>query len=343
MNIIDTSSPNHTLGRKIYRAEAIVVHIMEGTLKGTDSWFKNPNSKVSSHYGIGKNGETHRYVRETDTAWHAGRVNAPVWKLIKKAGNGIYINPNYYTIGIEHEGNERSEWTDEMYEASAALIKDIAQRWNIPLDRSHVIGHHEIYSLKTCPGFKVDLNKLIAMAGGVVGEVSPVHAEPVKTKQTGKVTTKVKLNIRSRPDTKLPPVNIVESNIQLAFDGFTNEGENVKGNSKWYYTDEGPWFWSGGVTTVNENQIIPSVPNVTTPGKSCFDLIKKWEGLRLDAYQDVAGIWTIGYGTIKYEDNTPVKKGQTITAERAEQLLIQEALAKSAGVNTAISDTQLNQ
>ena len=27
-----------------------------------------------------------------------------------------------------------------------------------------------------------------------------------------------------------------------------------------------------------------------------LDLIKRWEGLRLTAYQDSVGIWTIGYG-----------------------------------------------
>lgn len=27
-----------------------------------------------------------------------------------------------------------------------------------------------------------------------------------------------------------------------------------------------------------------------------LELIKRWEGLRLEAYQDTGGIWTIGYG-----------------------------------------------
>lgn len=34
-----------------------------------------------------------------------------------------------------------------------------------------------------------------------------------------------------------------------------------------------------------------------TPSQDCIDLIKKWEGLRLKAYQDQKGIWTIGYGS----------------------------------------------
>src|SRR5881275_244407 len=109
MNILNRATTNFVPGRKGYSPIAIVVHIMEGTLSGTDSWFANPVSQVSAHYGLGKSGEVHQYVKETDTAWHAGRVNAPSWKLIKASGNK-YINPNYYTIGIEHEGNEDTEW-----------------------------------------------------------------------------------------------------------------------------------------------------------------------------------------------------------------------------------------
>ncbi|MBL8037399.1 MAG: hypothetical protein JNN16_07870, partial [Nitrospira sp.] len=42
-------SPNKDKGREGYRPEAIVIHIMEGTLKGTDAWFTNEESGVSAH------------------------------------------------------------------------------------------------------------------------------------------------------------------------------------------------------------------------------------------------------------------------------------------------------
>ncbi len=64
----------------------------------------------------------------------------------------------------------------------------------------------------------------------------------------GKVTTNGNINIRQAPNTTVPVVNIVPGNIQLAYDGYVDNGENVSGNSKWYYTDEGNWFWSGGVS-----------------------------------------------------------------------------------------------
>ena len=85
MNIIPVLSPNFTQGRRTYRPEAIVIHVMDGTLKGTDGWFSSPLSQVSAHYGIGRNGEVHQYVEEIDTAWHAGRIHDPTWPLINKA------------------------------------------------------------------------------------------------------------------------------------------------------------------------------------------------------------------------------------------------------------------
>lgn len=245
MNIINIPSPNFTNGRKIYKPEAVVIHIMEGTFSGTDSWFKSKISQVSAHYGIGKTGEVHQYVAEINTAWHAGRVNAPSWSLIKPAGNGQFINPNFYTVGIEHEGNENSDWSDEMYTSSSEMVKAICSRWNIPIDRKHVLGHHEIYSLKTCPGNKVDLNKLIALASGnPIPETTPVIE---KIDEPGKATTKVLLNIRTEPNTTKAPFAKVASGIQLSYDGFTNDGERISNNSKWFFTHEGNWFWSGGV------------------------------------------------------------------------------------------------
>jgi GH24 family phage-related lysozyme (muramidase) len=45
-------------------------------------------------------------------------------------------------------------------------------------------------------------------------------------------------------------------------------------------------------------------------------LIKTFEGLELNAYQDAVGVWTIGYGHTK-----TAKKGMTISEAQAEELL----------------------
>jgi len=191
MNIIQKKSPNFWIGRKGYRPEAVVVHIMDGTLVGTDSWFANTTSQVSAHYGIGKNGEVHQYVQESDAAWHAGRVDAPTWKLIKPN-----INPNLYTIGIEHEGKPDDVWTDAMKQSSAALIREICQRWQIPIDRDHIVGHFEIFSKKpNCPATdKRILNDLVTLAGQQTPSSPSLVEEGVKKVEEGLALIKQTLN-----------------------------------------------------------------------------------------------------------------------------------------------------
>lgn len=52
-----------------------------------------------------------------------------------------------------------------------------------------------------------------------------------------------------------------------------------------------------------------------------LDLIKQFEGCRLEAYKCPAGKWTIGYGSTFYMDGSPVKEGDKITQEDAEIML----------------------
>ncbi len=237
-------SPNFTTGRKNYRPEAIVIHIMAGSLSGTDEWFQNRASSVSAHYGIGKNGDIHQYVQEKDTAWHAGRVHAPRWNLIKSAGNGTYINPNYYTIGIEHEGNETTEWTEDMYNSCTSLVAEICKRWNIPIDRNHIIGHQEIYSLKTCPGFKVDLKKIVEQSRQKAGYNLSFNV----TNQTGTVKTTAALRLRSgNPSTTASVVRVAPVGEEISYVAFTEDGQDVEGVRKWYKTVDECWFWGGAI------------------------------------------------------------------------------------------------
>ena len=55
--------------------------------------------------------------------------------------------------------------------------------------------------------------------------------------------------------------------------------------------------------------------------KQTIDLIKNFEGLRLDAYLCSAKVATVGWGSTFYEDGTKVKLGDKITRKRADELL----------------------
>jgi lysozyme len=60
-------------------------------------------------------------------------------------------------------------------------------------------------------------------------------------------------------------------------------------------------------------------------------LTKAFEGLRLKAYQDVAGVWTVGYG----HTGPDVSAGITITEAQAETLLLGDLAEAIACVNRA--------
>lgn len=51
-----------------------------------------------------------------------------------------------------------------------------------------------------------------------------------------------------------------------------------------------------------------------------IDLIKSFEGLRLNAYKDAVGVNTIGYGTTRI-NGLPVSIGESITPQQAEDYL----------------------
>lgn len=66
-----------------------------------------------------------------------------------------------------------------------------------------------------------------------------------------------------------------------------------------------------------------------------INLIREFEGLRLTAYQDAVGVWTIGYGTTNADQGitgVEITKGLTITKAVAENWL-KLTLDKKYGVN----------
>ena len=70
------------------------------------------------------------------------------------------------------------------------------------------------------------------------------------------------------------------------------------------------------------NQPITGILDISAKG---YDMIKFFEGLKLQAYLDTGGVWTIGYGTIKYPNGTRVKKNDTCTEPQALKWLINDS------------------
>ena len=72
-----------------------------------------------------------------------------------------------------------------------------------------------------------------------------------------------------------------------------------------------------------------------------INLIRGFEDLRLKAYDDGVGVWTIGYGTTAI-NGVAVKKGDTCTVDQAKSYMAQDLKKFESAVNTAVKVT-LNQ
>ena len=69
-----------------------------------------------------------------------------------------------------------------------------------------------------------------------------------------------------------------------------------------------------------------------------LNAIKRYEGCRLTAYQDVKGVWTIGYG-----HTGDVYYGETITQAEADALFRNDIQKFVDGVNRLLGSTRVNQ
>lgn len=76
-----------------------------------------------------------------------------------------------------------------------------------------------------------------------------------------------------------------------------------------------------------KTQVRPHRPIELPDGVKCLvsqkgiDMIARFEGFRSQAYRCSAGRWTVGYGTTRYPDGTPVKRGDMITEKNAKVLM----------------------
>ncbi|NGO69921.1 N-acetylmuramoyl-L-alanine amidase [Streptomyces sp. SB3404] len=123
---------NHDTSRRpaSQKIDYIVVHDTEATYETTLKLVQDP-TYVSWNYTLrSSDGHIAQHVRAKDTAWHAGN-----W----------YVNAK--SVGLEHEGflTDPDAWyTEAMYRSSARLVTYLSRRYDIPLDRQHILGHDNV-------------------------------------------------------------------------------------------------------------------------------------------------------------------------------------------------------
>ncbi|MDT0542725.1 MULTISPECIES: peptidoglycan recognition family protein [Streptomyces] len=128
----DNDYGNHDLGNRpeSQSIDHIVIHDTEGTWDVCLKLIKDP-TYVSWQYTLrSADGHIAQHLALKDVGWHAGN-----W----------YINAK--SIGLEHEGflTAPDTWyTEAMYRASARLVRYLARKYDIPLDRQHILGHDNV-------------------------------------------------------------------------------------------------------------------------------------------------------------------------------------------------------
>ncbi|MEV4380392.1 peptidoglycan recognition family protein [Streptosporangium sp. NPDC049644] len=121
---------NHDRSDGPRKIDYIVIHDGETSYDAMTRLVRNPEY-LSWHFTIrSSDGHIAQHLRARDIGWHAGN-----W----------YVNSR--SIGLEHEGylaRGGSWFTEAMYRASARLVRHLAAKYDVPLDRAHILGHDNV-------------------------------------------------------------------------------------------------------------------------------------------------------------------------------------------------------
>ncbi|WP_327289700.1 N-acetylmuramoyl-L-alanine amidase [Streptomyces sp. NBC_01198] len=142
------------------KVDYIVIHDTESSYQAAINTFQSPASGDAANYVMrSSDGAVTQSVADKDLAFHAGNY----WF-------------NMHSIGVEHEAyaaHGASWYTQVQYQKTADLVKYLAKKYDITLDREHIIGHDNVpgpvdsyvSGMHWDPGPYWDWNKFMAMLG----------------------------------------------------------------------------------------------------------------------------------------------------------------------------------
>jgi N-acetyl-anhydromuramyl-L-alanine amidase AmpD len=171
-------SNNFQKGRGTQQVRAVVLHIAAGPLTAVFPTFNDPNGGTSAHFCIGKKGEIEQYVSVNDAAyanglaWQNNQWICPQGNVVQPTWKGLLpkLNPNLYTVSIEHEGQSNDKWTPEMYDANLRLMQWLSEQFNLTFVPDQTLtGHFAIDPLhkSACPGPNVDYDRIAQDASAI--------------------------------------------------------------------------------------------------------------------------------------------------------------------------------
>lgn len=212
-----------TAGRQGQKIDRIVIHHNASTADVIPGVWQT--RQASAHYQVTPNA-IRQCVDEGNTAWHAGN-----WAM------------NLRSIGIEHlnsTGAPSWQVSPKTIERSAQLVADICNRYDISIDREHIIKHSEVPRATSCPG-GLDIDKLVARARELAGQTElpstavPATPKPEQHSGGGWLYFDYRGNVRNEPTTTGNVYATYNAGAWVRFDGFVH-GQVVSGSDKWLRT-----------------------------------------------------------------------------------------------------------
>ncbi|GGP20556.1 peptidoglycan recognition protein family protein [Silvimonas iriomotensis] len=181
-----------------------------------------------------------------EKAWHV--------RYVVPTDNQLYgYDANDAAIGIEYCFGPNIN-ADEAYRRYVWVLAYTCLRYGLDASKS-IVGHFfldpqrrtdPVTGLAQSRRTYEQLLRDVAAEAGAPGAGQPLAVTPPD--RQGSVTTTAKLNLRAGEPSRLAPVaRTVPKGMALAYVGWTDAGEPVNGNPRWYRTSAGEYFWSGGV------------------------------------------------------------------------------------------------
>jgi len=141
ISVVDAPSPNYN-SRPPLIIDCIVIHDTESdTAAAALSWFESPDSGVSAHYVIDRDGTVYRCVPDELRAWHAGTSELE--------GR---TNVNDFSLGIELVGFATEPFTETQIDVLVELCVELCLKYPA-ITVARIVGHADV---AMPPGRKTD-------------------------------------------------------------------------------------------------------------------------------------------------------------------------------------------
>lgn len=187
-----------------------------------------------------------------EKAWHV-LYNVPT-------DNQMYgYNANDAAIGVEYCYGTNID-ADEAYRKYIWLIAYACNRFDLDPAKA-IVGHFMLDPhRKTDPvtglahsrrTYEQLLRDIVTEYRECTGQTSPITQLPWhETVHPGQVTVTTRLNIRKgAPSTRADVYQVISAGTRLAYSSVIDNGEPINNNPVWYKSQNGNYFWSGGVRT----------------------------------------------------------------------------------------------